>query len=487
MLLLSIWSGAALSGTVFDALNRALTKLVQCVLVASLLLSFAFRVGWIHRLMVWSFEREATKALNGTPVTVGSIRVDLLRGKMWASNIVLHAPRRQAWKWQSPVQAHVGKLYVECNLVLCLLSLWFLWEERPIDISTVEASDIQGFVERRDNVFNFYLMDPHIDVPDPVLDDPHDRDVEESDEDYSAYQLQYVEDDAPNVSLTDRPPHDSPSAAAGPGIGHAATNVESDSLGTADQQAATAGGATTAAQILVDDMVRALGRATQHGGSFQTAFAESRARITSELKALQKAGKSKTEAMQEGVKLVQQVSKSIVEKSQTVPSVVFPTKRRGYKGKTVYGRIGRVLLRDLRVFTRDHRFDKTQTSGPRKDDDPDDGADSAAPNRAGAWNKPIWLGKVTLRAAELCPPLSAKDKEGLPAVFQPLDRCFEIVWKRVLTEIAKSNTGAFFQTAVGEVLDFYMEAAKNSANPKEVIAVGGPSAAAAAAAPLDHC
>jgi hypothetical protein len=485
MLLASIWPGGGPFGTFVGALNGALTLLVRWALAASFFLALAFRVGWVHRLMVWSFEREAARALNGTPVTVGSIRVDLVRGKLWASNIVLHAPRRHAWRWQSPVQARVGKLYVECNLVLCLLSLWFLWEERPIDISTVEASDIQGFVERRDNVFNFFLMDPHIDVPDPVLDDPHD-DGEDSDEIWNGCELRHSEDDVPNASfgplLTDRSARDRPSSAT---TGDSTAIIaEGDSLGAADQQ--------TAAQNLVDDMVRALGRATQQGGSFHAALAESRARITSELKALQKGGKSKTEAMQEGVKLVQQVSKSIVEKSQTVPSVVFPTKRRGYKGKIVYGRIGRVLLRDLRVFTRDHRFDRAHAAGRRKDANDPDGVAAAAPApiREGAWNRPIWLEKVTLRAAELCPPLSAKDKEGLPAVFQPLDRCFEIVWKRVLTEIAKSNTGAFFQTAVGEVLDFYMDAPKNtSSNPtKEVVAGESASAAAApAAAPLDHC
>jgi hypothetical protein len=463
--------------TVYGAFTSALVQVSQGLLLFSFFVSVAFRVGWVHRLMVWSCERELRRALNGTPVTVGSLRVDLLRGRAWLSNIILHAPRREAWRWQSPVQARVGKLYVECNLVLCLLSLWFLWEERPIDVATVEASDIQGFVERKNNVFNFYLMDPHIDVPDPPVD--VDDDNGDDNEHLSgpqhrvgAHESNAAQQQAPFEASTSALPIDPASAQP---RNHPGSTLSADGgAGPLEEPAATQleeASAASAAQKLVDDMVRALGRATQRG-SFHAALAESRERIKTELKALQK-NKSKAGAMQEGVKIVQQVSKSIVEKSQNVPNVVFPTRRHGFKGKTVYGRIGRVVLRDLRVFTRDHHFDRRKSkpagggagasTGDDCHSDPDEEMDTTSvPTWDGAWNRPIWLEKVTLRAAELCPPLSSKDKDGLPLVFQPLDRSFEIIWKRVLTEIAKSNTGAFFQTAVGEVLDFYMDTTKSS-------------------------
>lgn len=471
--------------TLFESATGLLSQVVHYLLLASFGLAFAFHVGWVNRLMVWSMERELSKILNKTPVTVGSLKVDLFRGRGWASNVVLHSPRRDTWKWQSPVLARIGKLYVECNLVACLLSLWFLWEERPLDVFTVEVSDVQGFVERKHNVFNFYLLDPHIDVPDPVDDEDDDEEefeeeVDDDDDDEAMDDGGALEDSGDFDDVVDdeegvakvrrRGSHRSttPSSAAGGGGILEGGDDDDETDNNNDNEDPHA----SAAQQLVDDMVRALGRAALRG-SFHSALVESRARLKTELQALQ-ARKSKTEAMQEGVKLVQRVSQSLVEKSQAVPSLVVPNrKRNGPKDKIVYGRVGRVVLQDLRVFTRDHGFDdalpgtttkkkqqrrrRSSPSMSRTNHANDVSLMSAA--RGGGWNKPIYLDKVVLRAAELCPSLSAKDDQNphLPAVYQRLDRCFEIIWKRVLTEIAKSNTGAFIQTAMGEVLDYYME------------------------------
>jgi hypothetical protein len=72
-----------------------------------------------------------------------------------------------------------------------------------------------------------------------------------------------------------------------------------------------------------------------------------------------------------------------------------------------------------------------------------------------SWNKPITLKQIVIRSVELCPPVSVKDEEGLPALYQPIDALIDVVWKRILAEVAKTNSGHLFQTAMGEVLDYY--------------------------------
>ena len=103
-------------------------------------------------------------------MTIGSFRLDLLRGKVWASNVIVHSPKLQEWKWESPLVARAGSVYIETNLVWVLLRLLITGEEWPLEFYTIHAQDIQAFVERKQNVFNFFLMDPHLVFPDPVFD-----------------------------------------------------------------------------------------------------------------------------------------------------------------------------------------------------------------------------------------------------------------------------------------------------------------------------
>lgn len=157
--------------------RRVLVYTVQSLVAASLVLSIAYSCGWLHRLLWYILETEATKLLNGTPVTIGSFHVDLWRGRLWASNVIIHAPQRSAWKWESPVFARLGKVYVEANTLHILLFEWFFRETVPLEIPLCHVQDVQVFVERKSHIFNFYLLDPLNIVPHPAdLDDeapPH--------------------------------------------------------------------------------------------------------------------------------------------------------------------------------------------------------------------------------------------------------------------------------------------------------------------------
>jgi hypothetical protein len=424
-----------------ELLIRAITWLLsytsQTLLILSFLLSAAYSLGWIHRFIWYRAEQEISKILNDTPVTIGSLRLDLLRGKVWASNVVLHSPKRKEWKWESPLLGRVGKVYIESNLVQCILFDIFLREKIPLEVRTVHASDIQGFVERKQNVFNFYLLDKQMILPEP-------QDLPDEDDDIHTPTTPHVES---NVSAS----------ASAHGVAATATsadtsmNINSSSwdpeepLDGADANYET----SEKAQRLVDDMVRAvqsLGRAAQEG-SLQGALHEHRHNFTTKLRALQTSSK-KSQAMKEGVKIAQEVGKAVAEKSQNVQHFVVPPRRKDEEDEEPpLCRIGRIVIRDARIFTRDHWDDTVPTS-------PD--GESKPVNRGKAsWNKPITLKQIVIRSVELCPPVSVKDEEGLPALYQPIDALIDVVWKRILAEVAKTNSGHLFQTAMGEVLDYY--------------------------------
>ncbi|MGK3742689.1 MAG: hypothetical protein ACI90V_009545, partial [Bacillariaceae sp.] len=70
----------------------------------------------------------------------------------------------------------------------------------------------------------------------------------------------------------------------------------------------------------------------------------------------------------------------------------------------------------------------------------------------GSWNKPIIIERMVLRSSELSPSLSSSDNHNLPAIYHSIDKIIEVVLRRLLVEIAKSNTGKLFSTAMSEVL-----------------------------------
>ncbi|GAX10275.1 hypothetical protein FisN_3Lh477 [Fistulifera solaris] len=373
------------------SISRILVTFSQSVLVVSLLLTIVFAMGWIHRLLWYLVESEISKALNDTPVTIGNLQFDVLRGQLWCSNLVVHAPRRDQFHWDSPLLVRVGRLYVQGNFVQCLFSNLMLREELPIDLYTIAASDIQVFIERRHNFFNFFLCDKHVVIPDNIIIEENNSHHEDS--------INEEESTTMNETRTDP---------------------------TEEK-----------AQMLMEDMLRAIRQAAQEG-SIKGALVEQRQKLTDQLKALQQVTK-KSVAMKEGAEIVQHMSEAVRKKTQIVQKVVQPTRnqeslpkkknKKNEKTKDLI-RIARMQIKDLRIFTHEH-FPKRQ------------------------WSRPIQIPKVDVRSSELCPPLSAKDEHDLPALYQPVDQCLEVLWRRLVTEGAKTNSGNLFKTAMREVLDYY--------------------------------
>jgi hypothetical protein len=436
-----LWKAAA---SLFHVSSLLIIHSSQALLALALFLSAAYYFGWIHRLAIFILESEASKIINHTPVTIGSVQFDILRGHAWISNIIIHSPRREQWQWESPVLARIGRVYVESNVLAIVFRFWFMGEEIPIDVHSVTLSDIQVFVERKQELFNFYLLDPHVQVPEIIVAGLNERG---SDRTNDELQQRQQSSNAPALQQQPEQSYD-PNALIDEGVTSTNTSLQ---VSSSDEQAK--------AQKLVDGMLRSLGRAAQNG-TIQNALMESRLSITSHLKALQKSNK-KSEVMQEGVKIVQQVSKQFVEKERMLHQVVQPHRTtRVSQDKIVYGRFGRIILQDARVFTREniHHLNDVSYKGV----DHEEKLDSCSDHSASSWGKPIYLKQVIFRAAELCPSMSCKDAADgtFPAVFQPLDRIIETVQIRLLSEVAKSNTGRVFQTALGEMLDYWIEKSK---------------------------
>ncbi len=122
------------------------------------------------------------------------------------TELIIHTPQRHQWKWDSPLIARVGRIDLSFNIFTTLIvpnfiqhifnhvistapssssnvsqgnvnsssnkighlpSLSMLTMKTSIkDIYSVQAYDVQVFIEKRGNVFNFHLLDPKLDIPD---------------------------------------------------------------------------------------------------------------------------------------------------------------------------------------------------------------------------------------------------------------------------------------------------------------------------------
>lgn len=452
---MSLWPISLILG----ALERVLQSIFSCFLYLSLAIAVGHYFGWIERWIWYILEKEATKIVNGSKITIGSFRLDwskILQGKIVAevSNAVLHTPQRQLWGWESPLIARVGKAKVEVNAPITIIHEIILRMKLPLEIYSVYVADVQVFVERHDQVINVYLCDPAAVLPTPPYLTPIDTNQEGSgtlDESKSSARIQ--SDPVAGV----RGQHDGlESASSGQVLGEGETALVDGNDKQKEQ-----------AQQLVNNMLQAvqsLGRAAQKG-SLNTAMKQQGIEMAEILRDGLSTRNRKTSELEHGVALMEQVGKVAVESFKT-PQLILPERNVSAGGpEPPMARVGRILLRDIRVFTKDSWIEisldeknnkKTKVKehkgafgGSEKDED-------RALLKKGNWNKPILIEELVVRASELCPPLSMKDDEDpdFPAVYQRIDKIVEIVWRRLLAEMAKSSGGRLFSTAIGEVLSF---------------------------------
>ncbi len=511
------------------------TYVSQTLFVIAFVLWISVTCGWFQRFVLWWVERELRRVLNDTPVTIGGLTIHWWHGQLDVYNIILHTPLRQEWQWQSPLIARVGKISIQVSVAVWAYSfLQYGPRHLRLEIYTIRAEDVQVFVERQQHIFNFYLLDPMLELPDPsqvilttatplVVDSAaveviHSHTEDSSPEDVGTAVLAGVVATAPSASIASPAPNVVDGVEVEDSI--EAARVENEQ----DQQHA---------QQLVNDMVLAvqsLGEAAQRG-KITTALHQHRQSFASKLKQLTQ--QQNSVFFKKGVKVMQQVSHAVVQNNKRGIGLLpfTPPTQRGDRPRPppIHGRVGRILIRNVRVFTRattnttTNAKSSSATAGGGKDAMPQEHhavradqdehveepqrnvsfeqhhhqqnpneqdetievideenslfdryhshapspstSSSRIPDITGQttfWNKPLYIQQVVLRASELCPPKSLVERgvEGddddteYPAIYQPLDKVAQVVLKRLLAEMAKSNTGRLLETAMGEVLAY---------------------------------
>jgi len=172
----------------FILLQGFLHKSIVIVSCLSILFTLFNSVGIIKRLLQIYIEYEVSRGANGAPITISNIQFQIFNFKSLRSTIVLHdfvihTPSQNKWRWESPLIARVGYARITVN-PFSFIDLPPSWKQylgirtRSVkDIYTVEIKDVQVFVEKRRNVFNFHLLDERLDLPDAdeVLDSLRDK------------------------------------------------------------------------------------------------------------------------------------------------------------------------------------------------------------------------------------------------------------------------------------------------------------------------
>ncbi|CAJ1950620.1 unnamed protein product [Cylindrotheca closterium] len=421
-----------LSQGTIGLVDQALIWVFRWMVTLIFSISLCHYFGWIERWIWWKLEDEASKVLNRAKVTVGSFRLnfdEILQGKLtiFVSNVIIHTPHREEWGWESPLVARIGNAKVECNAPITIFHLVFFKQQLPIELYTVILADVQVFVERYESVFNVYLMDPCCILPPAPFE--HGREA--------------TKPDSPRVddmSVSEHLPTPSFASDRGDDRHH------------------------EEAQKLVDEMlesVETLGRAARQGTFSQTVRQQGLELADRIREGLGKESRSNAETKQQladGVSVLRTAGKVAVNCLQSAPQLIVPERLASASKPPPLCRVGRIVLKDIRLFTRNNWIQL-------QDEDTATGGTPSNSNNKVGWNKPIFIENMIVRASEMCPPMSRKDKDELPAVYQTIDKVIEIVWRRLLTEIAKSNTGKLFSTALFEVLDLMKTSAIGNSAP----------------------
>ena len=494
-----------LVGTFHGLLQKSVEGVLTALIYAAIAVAVANRVGWLDRWIWFVLEKEGQKALNGARVTIGSFTIDwseLLQGNitLHASNAVIHTPQRDEWQWDSPLIARIGKATVECNALITVFHGVFLRREVPIEAYTIIVSDVQVFVERRKSVINVYLLNPTLQLPPP----PYARKVDDKGSAAAGHDQNDNVANNNDASQQSGPEIPTTSAASHPDTAECDNtrpeNANDSSLQTGQKGSTTffdtkssinplGEGASSEhdnhnqqAKVLVNEMLHAvqvLGGAAARG-QLPGAIKRQGLELVGRLQGFRF---REQQNLEEGIRVMQQVGRVAVESIQSAPQLILPQpdNTRDMVKKIIYIRIGRIVANDLRIFTKDSWINGASTQeefadsssgsaigNQNKSNNPsllspqnDNGTNKPATDTStaeanmkhnGNWNRPIYIETMILRSSELCPPMSMRDDNNLPAIFQSADKIGEVVWRRILAEIAKSNSGRLFSTAMGEML-----------------------------------
>jgi len=552
----------------FIMLQYLLLSFIKLIVFLSLLYGVCHRLGIIQRLLQRHIELEVSKACNGAEISTGTIQFMLqstpnsffTTSSLTVTDLIIHSPNSHQWKWDSPLIARIGKIHATFNL-FTLIDIKFpnfiqdtllnhiittydasspsssspailrhqnhrhhIMNTVVKDIYSVQAEDIQVFIEKRGNVFNFHLLDKRLDVPDAkqVLDsigfnfDGGMSSINSTDgQDGVVVQSQSSMSTSP-VSMNHCESNDHSE--------HNYSGGNHDNNNNDDQEA------ETKANEIVMSIVGAvskIGLAAHTGGKkgLSDALQNQKNGFVSQLKKVQdlvgvkdpissnlqnlKSSRT-TKIAKESLQVIKKVGKVVEKNVLTMKEQVYdtlskpPPMKEGYKapGNPELFRFGFVELRDARIFTKeiiyrgsvtpnhngtatffaggtrpsmDHQQKDEEVEVSQNNDNSVGNAPSTEPPKmtTNGWSKPILVKEVKIHPHEFCPSPSqssnlSKEKNGHSAAHshiasintsvllgQPIEDVSYTIITRVLTEIAKTNTGELLANAFSEVFAWF--------------------------------
>jgi hypothetical protein len=492
-ILLLLSSAGPFASLVRPCMSLLSLYLLRIAFLFTGILSLLHETGALRRYALKFAEVEISKNLNGALVTLSDGEFDLWRGKAIVRDFVIHNKDRDVWEWDSPCLARVGRIEATLNFssVIKLPYYGQILEHKFFDVYTVLIEDVQVFVEKRKNVFNFHLLDPSLNIPD------HSRIMDE----YYNYR---------RMKRSETGGRDGETTSAG-GTSRSSNMDKKETRGwdmvrdVVRDGTPPAKGTVEDANKIVEKLVGAvskIGNAANEGGSraLQSALRNQKDGLVQNLKQLRSHKTTTTTSTtttttdgggtmpsdrkdwesttKHGVSVMRELGR-VVEKNvldmKTSLSLLQrpPEKKEGWQSKSPdYIRVGSALLREGRIFTKDILLPKGGGGGghgggecPTKSAahyangyDRSHMNDIRGQETTHGWARPIVIVELAITGAELSPPMSARDPtDGMPLVGIPLDRLLDIVQKRIMAEIAKTETGRLYQTAFGDVFSFVGE------------------------------
>jgi len=469
-------------------LQSVLTRTIHIFVCLILIYVILHRFGIVKRIVKHLVEREIGRQANGAQITISSIEFDLLKIRTLSSSftlkeLIIHTPHRSAWRWDSPIVARVGIIHVHCNLLSLFkipthLSSHITDLNQPIkpvvrDVYSVQARDLQVFVEKRKNIFNFHLLDPTLDLPDPEevmcsinpMGDCTEGQINKS---FTSINSENQDDDTSNASTVVNSNEQNETQASS--VAETKANeIVMQILGgvTSLGKAANEGGTEAMSNVLKhqkDGFVSHLKKFQHMVGSENSTNKNHIESLNSDSRNDSRPISRTTMIAKEGIQVIKHVGKVMEKNVQDVKNQVDSLKPPRKKIDWIADenpdlfRVGWATIHDLRVFSKDLILirgppsfeDSSGLVKEQKDNDESQSNRRQQINTSG-WSKPIRVKEVMITPSEFCPPPHEKNDDNIPEIGQCIEDVWQIILMRALTEMAKCNGGQLLNGVFSDV------------------------------------
>ena len=398
------------------------------------------------------------------------------------------------------------------------------------EIYAVECGDIQVFVEKRGDIFNYMLLDASLDLPDPLSFVPSEDILPKPGSAIKEHVVASSFTSTPNADNTNSPSrqYKSPCTPSSPqpplqssllnsnGPVHVRREMyRKDSPSALSMRAETKAASIVSRMINAAKMTSGNGSSTSrphstvlnsHNGSkgndknngnddgnandneLSRALGEGKKTFFNAVNSVGKSldeGKSLEDIAKEGMKVAQKLQKATTMLGEDVKKRVEsltkgPPIKNGWKkkaSKDVF-RVGSVTVNNVRVFTRNllaKGAEKRESMASPLMAEGEGGSDESATSSARCktrntqgWHKPILFKEIVFSGADLSSDPREKDpKTGLPRVGLKVKEIQRIAEARMKLEAAKNNTNLLFQLGSEEIFSYLEDKSRNTENGRQ--------------------